>query len=77
MNTVEKVGKTLDEALIAAAKELDAAIENIDYVVLETGSKGFLGLGAKPVKISATVKFFARGFCLHGRRGEIRYRLKR
>jgi spoIIIJ-associated protein len=57
MNSVEKFGKTLDEAHEAASKELNASKENIDYVILEAGSKGFLGLGSKPFRVSATLRF--------------------
>lgn len=57
MDIIEKSGKTVDEALNLALKELNTTVENVDYVILDVGSKGFLGFGSKPVKIKVTKKF--------------------
>lgn len=57
MNTVEKVGKTVDEAIEAAVAELGVSREQIEYEVLEEPSKGLFGfLGGKPARVRVTVK---------------------
>jgi len=57
MKSVEKIGKSKEEAIELALKELNAEKDDIEIEVLEEGSKGFLGfLGAKDFKIRATLK---------------------
>jgi len=57
MKSVETEGKTVDEAVSKACKELKASREDLEIEVLENGSSGFLGLvGAKNAQIRATVK---------------------
>lgn len=56
MYTVEKFGKTVDEATSAALNELNANIEDVDVEILEEGSKGFLGIGNKDAKVRVTLK---------------------
>lgn len=57
MKTVETTGKTVDEALKNALKELNTTKDKVEYKILEEASKGFLNLiGAKPAKISVTLK---------------------
>lgn len=51
MATVEKVGRTVDEAVDEALKELNVTREQVDIRILDAGSKGILGIGAKPVKV--------------------------
>lgn len=54
---IEKIGtgKTLEEAVSAAKKMLNAPAEaTVETKVLETGKKGFLGLGAKDYKVSVS-----------------------
>ncbi|MER2139308.1 MAG: Jag N-terminal domain-containing protein, partial [Succiniclasticum sp.] len=48
---VESVGKTVEEALEAALKELNLAKEEVDYTILVEPKKGFLGFGKKEAKI--------------------------
>ena len=56
-NVIEKTGKTIDEAISAAAAELGVEVSELDVEVLEEPSKRFLGLfGGTPAKIRATVK---------------------
>ncbi len=57
MDSIEKTGKTLEEALSLAISELKTTEDNVDYVILEQGSKGILGFGSKPFKIKVTKKF--------------------
>lgn len=57
MNMVEKVGKTIEEAMEAAARELGVARDQLESEVLEEPSKGLFGLiGGKPAKVRAWVK---------------------
>ena len=53
---IEGEGKTVEEALEIALKELEVSREQVNVKVLDEGSKGIFGLGAKPVKIRATLK---------------------
>jgi spoIIIJ-associated protein len=58
MDSVEKIAKTVDEAVAEALKALDATREQVDIEILEPGSKGgFFGIGAKPAKVKVTRKF--------------------
>ena len=48
------IGKTIEDALEAAAKQLGVKASDIEYTVIDEPKKGFLGLGATPAKISAS-----------------------
>ena len=54
-DSVEISGKTLEEAIEAAAGELGVTVDAVKYEVLDPGTKGFLGLGQSPVTIKAWV----------------------
>lgn len=55
MDSIETTGKTLDEAIEKALKELDARREDVNIEILSEEKKGLFGLkGAKPAKIRAT-----------------------
>lgn len=56
--TIEKTGKSVEEAIEAALTELNVTREDVDVNILEEGSKGFLGtgLGAKDAVVSVSVK---------------------
>ncbi|MCE5285261.1 MAG: protein jag [Pelosinus sp.] len=56
MISVEKSGKTVEEAIESAVLELGVDREKVDVQVLETPSKGFLGFGGKLAKVLVTVK---------------------
>jgi len=56
MKSVETEGKTVEEAIHKACEELKVSRENLEVEVLENGSSGFLGLGARNAQIRATVK---------------------
>ena len=57
MKNIEMLGKTVEEALKNALKELNVTEDKVEYEVIEEGNKGLIfGLGAKPAKISVTVK---------------------
>lgn len=56
-NSVEKTGKSIDEALKAALEELEAEKEDVDVEILDEGTKGILGLiGSKMAKVRVTLK---------------------
>ena len=55
MKKVEASGRTMEEAVEIAAKELGVSIDAIEYEVMERGSKGLLGLGQTPTRIEAWV----------------------
>ncbi len=44
MDEIRKSAKTVEEAVAAALKELDASREEVDVTVIDEGSKGFLGM---------------------------------
>ncbi|PKK39863.1 RNA-binding protein Jag [Clostridiaceae bacterium JG1575] len=56
METTKFQAKTLEEALQAACQSFSCALDQLDYSVLEEGSKGILGFGAKPFVIEAQPK---------------------
>ncbi len=57
MNSYESQGKTLEEAVQNAVVALNVSSkEDLEIKVLEEGSKGFLGIGARLFKILATKK---------------------
>lgn len=45
------IAKTIKRALERASEVLSESIMNLDYEILEHGSRGFLGFGAKPFKL--------------------------
>ena len=53
---IEVKGDTLDEAINNAMIELSTTSDNIIYDIVQTGSSGFLGIGAKPFIIDAYKK---------------------
>ncbi|MGL5616371.1 MAG: RNA-binding cell elongation regulator Jag/EloR [Sarcina sp.] len=57
MKEIEVSGKSVDEALNKALKELNLPKERVEVKVLDEGNKGFLNfIGAKPAKILVKVK---------------------
>lgn len=62
MDFIEVSAKTYDEAVTDALVKLGATSDQVEIEVLEKGSTGFLGIGAKPVKIKVTKKFTVDGY---------------
>lgn len=56
MKFVEITGKNIDDAVENGLKELKLKADKVEVEVLEHGSKGLFGLGAKPAKVKLTVK---------------------
>ena len=52
----EKSAKNKETAIEAALNELGATREQVDIEVLDEGSKGFLGLGARDARVKVTIK---------------------
>lgn len=57
MKTIEITGKTVEEALRNALRQLNTTEDKVEFTVIDEGSKGFFNLiGTKPARISVTVK---------------------
>jgi len=57
MNSIEKSARTVDLAVEDALKTLKVTRDDVDVEVLDAGSKGFIGLGAKPARVVVTVRY--------------------
>ena len=51
MIIIEKSGKTIDEAVSLALKELNTTRENVEIEVINEGKRGILGLGAEDATV--------------------------
>ena len=56
MDFIEVSAKTVDDAITEACQKLTVTSDKLEYEVVEEGSSGFLGIGAKPAIIKARVK---------------------
>jgi spoIIIJ-associated protein len=56
LDSIERSGKTVEDATNDALKFLRVGREEVDVTVLEAGSKGFLGFGSKPARMHVKVK---------------------
>jgi len=56
MEVVETEGKNVEEAIQKACELLRASREDLDVETLESGSSGFLGIGARKARIRAALK---------------------
>ncbi len=57
MKTTEITGRTVDEAIETALKELNVSLEQIETEVLEEPAKGFLGiLGSRQARVKIIIK---------------------
>ncbi len=56
MDFMEFSAKTVDDAITEACQKLTVTSDKLEYEVIEEGSSGFLGIGAKPAVIKAKVK---------------------
>jgi len=54
--TIEAVGRTVEEAIQQALKELKANREEIKWEVLEEPSKGLFGLRSRMAKVKVTLE---------------------
>lgn len=56
MDKIEVSGRTIEEAIQTAAKELGVGTDAVEHEIVEEGAKGFLGLGQAPTLIRAWVR---------------------
>ena len=56
MDMIEVSAKTVSDAITEACQKLGVTSDKLDYQVVEEGSSGFLGIGAKPAVIKVAVK---------------------
>lgn len=56
MEYIEISAKTVSDAVTEACQKFGVPSDKLDYQVIEEGSAGFLGIGAKPAVIKAAVK---------------------
>ena len=56
MEYIEISAKTVNDAITEACQQLTVTSDKLDYVIVEEGSSGFLGIGAKPAVIKAKIK---------------------
>lgn len=55
-HSVEKTGKTVQEAINLALEELQVELEDVDVSVLDEGSKGIFGIGGKMARVCVALK---------------------
>lgn len=53
---IEVTERTLEDAITTACQKLSVTSDRLDYNVIQEGSNGFLGIGAKPAIIRARIK---------------------
>ncbi|MBD5547721.1 MAG: protein jag [Lachnospiraceae bacterium] len=56
MEYIEISAKTLNDAITEACQKFVVTSDKLDYIVVEEGSSGFLGIGSKPAIIKARIK---------------------
>ena len=56
MEYIEIAGKTVEDAITNATVKLSVTTDKLEYVVVDKGSAGFLGINRKPAIIKARVK---------------------
>ena len=62
MDFIEVSAKTYDEAVTEALIQLGVTSDQVEIDIIDKGSSGFLGLGAKPFKIKVTKKVTVDGY---------------
>lgn len=56
MEFIEVSAKTVADAITEACQKLEVTSDKLEYVVVEEGSSGFLGIGSKSAIIKAKIK---------------------
>lgn len=56
MEFIEVSAKTVNEAITEACRKLSVTSDRLEYEVVDEGSSGFLGIGARPALIKAAAK---------------------
>ena len=57
MDSIRVTAKTVSDAITEASIQLETSSENIEYTVIDEGSKGFFGIGSRKAMIEARKKF--------------------
>lgn len=65
MRQVETSGRTVEEAVDRALTELGAEADDVAIEVLDAGTRGMLGLGAREARVRATLKEGAAAVAHH------------
>ena len=56
MKYVEKIAKTVDDAVTEALLDLMVTRDDVEIEIIDKGSKGFLGIGAKDAHVRVSLK---------------------
>ena len=56
MAYIDITAKTVNDAITEACQRFLVTSDKLDYIVVEEGSSGFLGIGSKPAVIKARIK---------------------
>ncbi|MCM1125606.1 MAG: protein jag [Lachnospiraceae bacterium] len=56
MDYIEISAKTVADAITDACQKLEVTSDKLDYIIVDEGSSGFLGIGSKPAIIKAKAK---------------------
>ncbi len=56
MEYIDISAKTVNDAITEACQKFLVTSDKLDYIVVEEGSSGFLGIGSKPAVIKARIK---------------------
>jgi len=54
--TLEVIAATVDEAIAQGLTQLGLSKDNVEFEVLDSGGKGFLGIGSRQARVRLTVK---------------------
>ena len=54
--SIESAGKSVDEAIFKGLQQLGISIDEVSIEIIQTETKGILGIGAKPAKVRLTQK---------------------
>lgn len=57
MDSIRVTAKTVSDAITEASIQLGTSSDNIEYTVIDEGSKGFFGIGSRKAMIEAKKKF--------------------
>ncbi|MBR3381501.1 MAG: Jag N-terminal domain-containing protein [Clostridia bacterium] len=56
MMSIESSGKSVDEAIFKGLQQMGISIDEVSIEIIQTETKGILGIGAKPAKVRLTKK---------------------
>ena len=57
LKSIETTGKTEDEAIASALRQLDKSREEVSVEILERSKSGFLGIGAVPARVRVSYEY--------------------